>query len=134
MAKIAVIQDKKVELVVKNPIDDTDTFLVNGEEKQLKLYLVGPKSKAFIDAVVSQDLDKFKADADERRNLVKVRIATLAALVNGWDDNGIVDEPYSPEGAFELLWNTPWLADQVQEKVVEMTSFFEVLSTKPENA
>lgn len=123
-----VVKPQVAKMKLINPGTDEPLFTVEkeGETKlvECSLHVVSRFSKQFRDAkrkMLEKNKGHMSLDAIEEENTFM-----LAALVVGWDDTGVIDEPYSPEGALELLTNPEngWIVEQLNVFTMEKEHFF----------
>lgn len=95
----------------------------DGKECEFALHLVGQHSPQFMKA--SREAIRNRGDDWGVLDLDDENTHILSQCIVGWDDTGFIDEPFSPEGALQLLTDNKWIADQVQVAIADKQSFFE---------
>ena len=114
--------NKEEEIVF---IPSTDFDLPNGEKGPMEIHLVGLYSKEWKDFIKDfRDLGKTGEELFSR--IAPDALKFAASLIVGWLDNGAIDEPYSADGALELISNPEnmWLLEQIQQEVIDQSNFF----------
>lgn len=127
LINITSLQPKQGKLIVKHPITGDQYFdLPDGEKVQFILYIVGRNSPQWLE---------FMKKINEKGGLTQGELFSrisdsakefVANQIVGWEDNGALKVPYSPEKASELI-NDPhnnWLMEQIQAFLVDETNFF----------
>jgi hypothetical protein len=127
LINISSLQPKQGKLIIKHPVTGETFFqLPDGEKVQLILYIVGRNSPQWLEF-----MKKINAKGGLEQGELFSRISEnaksfVANQIVGWEDNGALKEPYSPEKAEELI-NDPhnnWMMEQIQTFLIDETNFF----------
>ncbi len=113
------IQPHEGTFYAKHPVTGKDVFDNGDKEIQGIFKVVGSSSKEFYDVVNQTDSHLILSEISSADKL-------LAALIIGWDDTGFIDDPYTPEGALELITapENLWLKLQLKDFVETQSNFF----------
>jgi len=126
MINIGDLNPQLMKMKVEHPFTGDTTFQNSkGEDIEGIIHIKGVYSKEYtdvFDAIIGNKnvIDPTITEAREND------ITLLIACVVGWDDNGFIDKPYSPEEADALLRNPEykWLAEQISNYIKESSNFF----------
>jgi hypothetical protein len=98
--------------------------LPNGNKVPFIIYMVGRNSPQWVTFMKKMHLTSTQIDI--RSKVLDEAHDFAAALIIGWEDNGIIDEHYSPEAALSLIKNPDnvWLLGQIQNFFLDEANFF----------
>jgi hypothetical protein len=119
------LKPKTAKLNITHPATGETMFaLPDGTEVPFIIYVVGRNSPQW--ANFMKKMHSTTTQIDVRSKVVPEALEFAASLIVGWEDNGIIDEPYSPEAALSLIKNTDniWLLGQIQNFFLDESNFF----------
>lgn len=114
------------KLHIKDVFGNTEFELPNSGTGPLELHIVGRNSQQWLDIIKKIKDNSIDNEADLWSKTSKDAVEFASSLIVGWEDNGLIDVPYSKEEALNLVSNPDNIdiLQQIQEFIMDSTNFF----------